>query len=86
MDIPMSLKKKLLFIILTIAVLSSIISLFTISQVSLNEMKKDAMKKAEFDLTAKRTLITTELTNYVKTIEKQVLVMASDVSIKEATQ
>lgn len=82
----MSLKKKLLFIISIVAIISSIVSLFAISQLSLTEMKKDALTKAQFDLTAKRTLITSELANYLETIEKQAVVMASGVSIKEATQ
>ena len=82
----MSLKKKLLLFISAIAILASISTSILISQMSLGEMRKDAELKAKSDLTAKRVLITSELTNYIETIEKQAKVMANDVSIIEAAQ
>ncbi|OUR63101.1 hypothetical protein A9Q74_02535 [Colwellia sp. 39_35_sub15_T18] len=48
-------------------------------------MKKDALKKAKADLTSKRVLVTAELYNYIDNIQKQAVVMANDISIKEAT-
>jgi methyl-accepting chemotaxis protein len=81
-----SLKKKLLLTISLLAILASLVSSAFLSYLSLTEMEKDALVKAEADLTAKRVLVTAELSNYIGTIEKQAKVMANDVSIKEAAK
>ncbi|WP_164078406.1 hypothetical protein [Alteromonas facilis] len=44
---------------------------------SFPEKRKDALKKAESDLTAKRTLSTAELSSYIDTFEKQAIVTAT---------
>ena len=82
----MTLKNKLLLIITLIAILSAATAITTIAYLSLSHKTKDTLKKAESDLTAKRVLITAELQNYIGNIEKQAIVMANDVSIKEATK
>jgi methyl-accepting chemotaxis protein len=81
----MLLKIKLILTIVVVAILASFISLFSISGSAISEMERETLLKAKADLTAKRSLVTKELTSYVSTIEKQIKVMANDVSIKEAT-
>ena len=80
----MSLKQKLLFTISSIAIAATVVAIVVVSYLSLTQMKKDALTKAEADLTSKRVLITTELNSYINNIQKQAVVMANDVSIKEA--
>ena len=78
-----SLKKKLLVTILSIAIAASIVTSVAIEELTSTEMRNDALAKIESDLTAKRVLISKELNNYITTIEKQAIVMASNVSTKE---
>ncbi|NVK23332.1 MAG: methyl-accepting chemotaxis protein [Gammaproteobacteria bacterium] len=82
----MSLKKKLLLTISLIAIFSTILSLFLISKLSLEQMREEAIRKAELDLTAKRTLISSELNSYIDTINNQAVVMAHDISTQEAAK
>ena len=72
-----SLKKKLLVTILSIAIAASIVTSVAIEELTSTEMRNDALAKIESDLTAKRVLISKELNNYITTIEKQAIVIKS---------
>ena len=82
----MSLKRKLMLTISMIAIFATVAAIMVVSYLALSEMKKDALAKAEADLTSKRVLITAELNSYITNIQKQAIVMANAVSIKEAAR
>ena len=81
----MLLKYKLLIVISFVSIFVSAVSITLVSVFSLEHMNESSLSKIESDLTSKRVLVSTEITNYINTITKQAIVMANDISIKEAT-
>lgn len=82
----MSLKSRLLLVMAVLASVVAIISVLLISKSAVNQMYDDTLQRYQSDLTAKRVLISSEVTGYLETIAKQIVVMANDVSIKEAAR
>ena len=82
----MSLKSRLMVVTSLLASSIAIVSVLIISKFSIDQMRVDTLARYESDLTAKRVLISSELVGYLETISKQVVVMANDISIKEATR
>ncbi|MGJ8680271.1 methyl-accepting chemotaxis protein [Paraglaciecola sp.] len=81
----MSLKSRLMIVMSTLSIVIVAISIILVARISIEQMHEDTLKRYESDLTAKRVLISSEITAYFDTISKQVLVMANSISIKEAT-
>ncbi|MDP5254142.1 MULTISPECIES: methyl-accepting chemotaxis protein [unclassified Vibrio] len=79
-----SLKKKMLFVISGLSIFSCVVGILVTSNIAIKQIEKDTLERAKSDLTAKRELVSSELKHYLDTIEKQAIVMAEDVSIKEA--
>lgn len=80
----MTLKQRLIIVISLIAVIISILSITINSYLTLEHMKEETIKQFNDSLTSKRILVGNEITDYFTTIEKQVVVMAHDISIVEA--
>lgn len=82
----MTLKQRLIIVISLIAVIISILSISINAYLTLEHMKEETIKQFEDSLTSKRILVGNEITDYFSTIQKQIVVMAHDISIVEATE
>lgn len=82
----MRLQSKLTCVITLVAAIVTIFVVSVSSYISVEEMRHEALEQNRRDLTSKRTLVQQGIENYFDTIKKQLVVMANDVSIKQATR
>ncbi len=82
----MRLRRKMSLVIATVAAVVSIIAVIITSFFSISNMQDEAFRQSQRDLVAKRTLVKQRIEDYFSSIQKQILVMASDISIVEAAQ
>ena len=82
----MRLKQKLIVVMALVAIIISVISISINGYFALTEMKNETLQQYEDSLNSKRAILTLEIVDYFKTIENQIQVMASDISIVEASK
>ncbi|GEA13175.1 methyl-accepting chemotaxis protein [Alteromonas sp. KUL49] len=73
-------------VITTVAAVVSILAVIITSYFSISSMRDEAFQQSQRDLVAKRTLVKQQIEDYFSSIQKQILVMANDISIVEAAQ
>jgi methyl-accepting chemotaxis protein len=81
----MNLKKRLVLLISVMSISVAIITNLTTSFQAFTKMESDAIDQYKESLTSKRILVTTEIKDYFSIIQKQIVVMSSDISTVEAT-
>ncbi|MCY7297219.1 methyl-accepting chemotaxis protein [Alteromonas sp. a30] len=82
----MALRFRLLLVITLVAALLSVTTVSIGTYLAVGEMKAEALETNRRGLQAKRHLMTQRIEEYFSTIQKQILVMASDVSTLEVTR
>lgn len=82
----MRLQSKLTCVITLVAAIVTIFVVSVNSYMSVEEMRHEALEQNKRDLTSKRILVQQGIESYFDTIRKQLVVMANDVSIKQATR
>lgn len=82
----MSLRLRLLLVIILVATLLSVLSVSTGTYLAISELKEEALKQNEKDLQAKRYLVTQRIESYFSHITLQIKVMAANLATIEATQ
>jgi len=82
----MRLQNKLTYVIASVAVSISVIAVSVSIYLTVQSMKAETLKNFERDLTAKRILVKTSIEDYFVQINNQLVVMANDVSVIEASE
>lgn len=82
----MRLKHKLTLVIALVAAVLAIVTVGVSSFYAIEEMKAEALNQNQRDLTAKRTLVSQNIEDYFSTIQKQMSVMAQDVTMIKAAK
>ncbi|GHB62071.1 methyl-accepting chemotaxis protein [Psychrosphaera saromensis] len=81
----MNLKQRLILLISLMSILVAILTNLTTSYQAFTKMESDAIDQYKESLTSKRILVTTEIEDYFSIIQKQIVVMSSNISTVEAT-
>lgn len=82
----MRLRRKMSLVITSVAAVVSVLAVIITSYFSISSMRDEAFQQSQRDLVAKRTLVKEQIEDYFSSIQKQILVMANDISIVEAAQ
>lgn len=82
----MRLKNKMTLVIALVAALLAVSTVGLSSFYAIKQMQMEALNQNQRDLTAKRTLVSRSIEDYFTTIQKQMSVMAQDVTMIKAAK